>query len=83
MFVQHCQAGRYTEAQKLLQLATVSNQSLQPLFCASVDGASVTPLHAAARAQWPDAVMAFLGLCPAIANWRTFEHAKPKGWTPS
>ena len=39
----------------------------------------VTPLHAAAYAQWPRAVEIWLGLCPVMANRRTFATGKPKG----
>ena len=82
MFFTHCYQDRFEEARAIIQKITAFSPAIQPLFCAATDCSGLTPLHAAAWAQWPEAVELLLGLCPVVANWRTFAHGKPKGWTP-
>ena len=82
VFVTLCLSENFREAGPLLDKIAASSPGQKPLFCMARDGSGITPLHAAARAQWPFAVEILLGLCPEVADWRTYRRGTPRSWTP-
>ena len=84
-FVQQCiqvqnQVG--DQAHIILDLIVAGSAVMKQVFCTSADSSGMTPLHAACRAVWREAVEILVGLCPDVANWYTHSTGRPLSYTP-